>query len=295
MDIRMEQNGYRLVLNTKGAELLSYKDPDGVEYMWQGDPLYFLNHAPILFPSIGNLRNNETTIKGKLYRMPKHGFARNMEFAITEQTADHCCLLLQDSDETKKMFPYAFTLALTYQLYGSRLVTTITVSNQDVSDMPYHIGISPTFNCPFSDESNFKFKDYEIAFEKIEELRSTTYDTKRLCFSSRLFKIYSKRSRGFRLKHSLFDEDVLYFAHLNSRRISLRSLVSDKQVTMYYPDFNGLALWTTPGMQLPFLSLQAWNGSAVFDTDPKEFEKKKGIEILGPGESKSYRMELFLE
>ena len=62
-----------------GAQLMSLKNAEGVEYLWQGDPAYWSSRAPILFPTVGNVRNGTTVIKGKPYAFKRHGFARNME------------------------------------------------------------------------------------------------------------------------------------------------------------------------------------------------------------------------
>lgn len=39
-----------------GGQIISIKDTDGVEYLWQGDPTYWSGQAPVLFPICGSLR-----------------------------------------------------------------------------------------------------------------------------------------------------------------------------------------------------------------------------------------------
>lgn len=38
-----------------GAELQSIRDADGAEYLWQGDPAYWQDRAPNLFPYVARL------------------------------------------------------------------------------------------------------------------------------------------------------------------------------------------------------------------------------------------------
>ena len=38
--------------------------------------------------------------------MPKHGFARGMDFTVTDQTADSISLELSSNEETKKSYPF---------------------------------------------------------------------------------------------------------------------------------------------------------------------------------------------
>ena len=38
MLITLHSNGYEVAVNTMGAELKSFKDPSGKEYVWNSDP-----------------------------------------------------------------------------------------------------------------------------------------------------------------------------------------------------------------------------------------------------------------
>ena len=57
MLITLHSNGYEVAVNTMGAELKSFKDPSGKEYVWNSDPAFWMRSSPLLFPTIGNLRN----------------------------------------------------------------------------------------------------------------------------------------------------------------------------------------------------------------------------------------------
>ena len=72
MQIKLQSDNYQVLLNTLGAELNSYTDPSDKEYVWNSDPTYWLRSSPLLFPTVGNLRNGETVIKNHIYPMPKH-------------------------------------------------------------------------------------------------------------------------------------------------------------------------------------------------------------------------------
>ncbi len=51
--ISIESVELRATISTRGAELVSLRDADGVDYLWNGDPAWWPNHAPILFPIVG--------------------------------------------------------------------------------------------------------------------------------------------------------------------------------------------------------------------------------------------------
>ena len=82
------QNDYLSVeVQAKGAELMSlYNKKEQLEYMWSGDPAFWGKHSPVLFPIIGELKNNTYYYNNKAYRLSRHGFARDMEFTVVEQT-----------------------------------------------------------------------------------------------------------------------------------------------------------------------------------------------------------------
>jgi galactose mutarotase-like enzyme len=63
-------------VSAAGAELISLKNAQGLELLWQAGPVW-PRHAPILFPIVGRLKNDELQHQGKLYPMTQHGFARD--------------------------------------------------------------------------------------------------------------------------------------------------------------------------------------------------------------------------
>ena len=66
----------------KGAELQSIKDANGREYLWQGDPDFWPRRSPILFPLVCSVNDDTYTVDGKDYHLPRHGFARDMDFTV---------------------------------------------------------------------------------------------------------------------------------------------------------------------------------------------------------------------
>ncbi len=73
-----------VTINEKGAELQSIQR-NGIEYLWQANAKFWGKHAPVLFPIVGELKNGSYTFKGKEYKLPRHGFARDKIFEA-EQT-----------------------------------------------------------------------------------------------------------------------------------------------------------------------------------------------------------------
>lgn len=79
--ISLENDILKVQINTHGAELCAiYHKKTQLEYLWNGNPTYWKRHAPVLFPIVGKLKENQCVIDGKTYEMNQHGFARDMEF-----------------------------------------------------------------------------------------------------------------------------------------------------------------------------------------------------------------------
>ena len=88
-------------IKSDGAELCSLKNAAGLELLWQAGPAW-PRHAPILFPIVGRLKNDELHHDGKTYPMTQHGFARDLPFDWIEQGPQSCTLHLEDSTISKR-------------------------------------------------------------------------------------------------------------------------------------------------------------------------------------------------
>lgn len=49
-----------------GAQLLSIRASDGTECLWQGDPAYWSDRAPNLFPYVARLTEGKYYLDGQL-------------------------------------------------------------------------------------------------------------------------------------------------------------------------------------------------------------------------------------
>ena len=83
MEIYIENEHLRASFNSKGAELQRITGVDsGTEYLWSGDDEYWPKFSPVLFPIIGALKENTYQFEGEKYVLPRHGFARDMDFEV---------------------------------------------------------------------------------------------------------------------------------------------------------------------------------------------------------------------
>ena len=162
MLITIRNNHISFTADTLGAQPMSLKNADGIEYLWQGDPKYWADRAPNLFPYIGRLTNNTYRYFGKEYPMNLHGFAASMEFTPVCQSEDSVTLELMSNEQTLQCYPFAFSLRITYALNEDTVSVRFEVSNLDEKVMPFGIGGHPGFNAPLTDGECFE--DYVLEF-----------------------------------------------------------------------------------------------------------------------------------
>ena len=68
----IKNENLEVVIRSLGAEIISMKDKDGNEYLWQGNPAYWDGQAPNLFPYIGRMVDKKYTFEVKTYDMDIH-------------------------------------------------------------------------------------------------------------------------------------------------------------------------------------------------------------------------------
>lgn len=292
MKITLTSENYQVTLDSFGAELKSFKDPSGKEFIWNSDPAFWMRSSPLLFPTIGNVRNNKTIINGTEYTMPKHGFCKESDFDVLSQSETQVTFSLTDSEDTLKMYPFHFELRLNYALSGNKLLMTYEVFNNDTADMYYHIGAHPGFMCPL--EEGEVLSDYVLEFSKEERLVSTVYDLEHLCLSKNKTITFAEKGKVLPLNASMFDQDAIYFPHITSRSVSLKNPSTGKGVSIDYPGFKSIAFWTPIGGNAPFLCLEPWNGASIYDDEDDIFSHKRDIEVLAPSKNASYILEISL-
>ena len=276
------QNAFLTVtVSEQGAELRSIRDEQGAEYLWQGDPKYWGDRAPLLFPFIARLTNNSYKYMGKTYPMGIHGFAAVSRFCVTEKAETCIVLELKESPETLVQYPFAFTLQVIYALEENALQVTYHVENRDGKTMPFGIGGHPGFNVPL--EEGERFEDYELEF-------ACPCQPDRVGFTPTIYlsghdEAYPLRDDRFiDLQNELFDEDAVILKNM-AREVTLRSKVSGKGVKVSYPDMPYLGIWHWPKTDAPYICIEPWSSLPSRQDVVEEFSCKSDLVQLAAGKS----------
>lgn len=272
-----------------GAELCSLKD-GGVEFLWQAGPQW-PRHAPLLFPIVGRLANDELRHRGKTYRMTQHGFARDSRFAWAERGESRCTLVLDDNETTRELYPFPFRLTAAYALDESGLDLTFTIANTGKETLPASIGGHPAFNWPL--QPGAAKQDYALTFERAEPSPVRRLDAGLLRPAAEPSPV---EGDALALTESLFVDDAIIFDRIDSHSVRYargQGASTGPWLKMSWRGFRELGVWSKPS-GAPFLCIEPWRGHASPAGFQGEFTDKPGLMHIAAGaeEQLSFRIEV---
>ncbi|MEG0387527.1 MAG: aldose 1-epimerase family protein [Niameybacter sp.] len=278
MNFRIQNDYLTAIIKDTGAELVELVDQDHVQYIWTADATYWSRHTPILFPLVGKVTNNCYTVGDAQYKVGQHGFARDCNFEVSHQTASEITFMLRSDDKTRALFPFDFTLKVTYTLHNQTLAIGYEVINEDTQEMFFKIGAHPGFRCPlFEDET---MEDYTLTFDKEEEVT----------FMPLTPEGYFKRATEkcittpLALSNPLFAKDALVYGDFTSKSVTLSSKKHNKQVEVGFDGFPFLGIWS-PLSPSPFVCIEPWYGHADYEDEASTWTTKTDLNHLMPHET----------
>ncbi|WP_252895258.1 hypothetical protein [Fructilactobacillus florum] len=189
----------------KGAEVVSVVNSEQLEYLWNGDPKHWKRHAPLLFPIVGRLQDDQYQYDGTIYKMYQHGFARDSNFEIESQSDTQAVFLLRPNATIKKHYPFNFRLYVTYQLLQDTLAVSMLVKNDDQHSMYFSIGAHPAFRVPLEPEHE-QFSDYQVEVLPHREYSLIQLNQEGLTTSSE--SVCGVNTKKIGIMHCLFKDDA---------------------------------------------------------------------------------------
>jgi len=260
---------YSAQISELGAELKSFKNTND-EYIWYGNPDVWSGTAPILFPIVGKLKNDEYSYNGKNYNMNKHGFARNSIFDIYEKKEASISFILKSSDKTKQIYPFEFELIVQYEIDESTLTVSYYVLNTGSDVMYFTIGSHPAFALQ---TDTCKMSDYYIEFDKME-----TVDCYRInggLLDIETLPHYLNNEKTISLSKSIFDNDALVFKNISSNQISIKNDVTGYILKVATGGAPHLGIWAKPAAN--YVCIEPWFGFADSVNVNGDLTKKEGM------------------
>lgn len=280
MKYTLENEDIKIIASTFGGELNSLlSKKENVEFLWNGDEKYWKYHSPILFPIVGKVKDGKYLAENKEYELPQHGLARTREFEMVEKDDNHVVFELLWSEDTLKVYPYKFSLKLSYELLENGVKVGYSVKNLDDKDIYFSIGGHPAFMCPlFENES---FDDYYFEFNKNESKKTMNLNPNTGYFLNTESECLNNENT-INLSLDLFKNDALVFKNLDSNLITLKSKKNNRELSMDFTGFPYLAIWTKP-TGAPFVCIEPWYGHADFEDFKGTIKEKSAIEKLSIG------------
>lgn len=268
MNTTISNSKLKASIKHSGAELFSLQDKQNKEYIWEGNPEFWGKHSPVLFPIVGTLKNNIYNINRKEYQLPRHGFARDMEFQLIDKTDNSATFSLRSNEDTLKKYPFEFELQLIYTLNGDTLNIEYKLINKGKTKMPFSIGAHPAIALPEN------FENYAFKFEKDENLKYSLLENDLISNKTEVLKTTNNLVQ---LNYKLFENDALVFKTLESNSLTILEN-SKPYIKVDFEDFPSLGIWTKE--QAQFICIEPWFGYSDTAENSGDLFEKEGILIL---------------
>ena len=264
-------------ISEKGAELQSLiHRQTGLQYLWNADPQVWAKHSPVLFPIVGELKNGSYHYDGKIYHLPRHGFAREMMFAVTDHSETSVTLTITDTPNTLFVYPFPFSFSIQYTLDKNRLYVVYSVTNTGLETIYFSLGAHPAFKVPLTD--NTDFEDYYLSFSQVENAKKYPLSKEGLIEETPV--PFFDNTEHLQLKRFFFYDDALVFKNFQSNSISLKCDHTPHGFTFYFEGFPYLGLWNKKDAD--FLCLEPWCGIADSTGASGNLTEKEGINAMKP-------------
>ncbi len=268
---QIESNSLIVQVTSLGAEMKRLFSRDWHrELLWLGDEKTWKRSAPVLFPIVGRLKDDEYHLQGKTFKMSQHGFARDYEFKCTYCGASELEFLLVATQETFNLYPFCFELRVRYKVEDSKVIISYFVKNDDRQDIYFSIGAHPAFETA-------QLANYEIRFEKEEKeyfrVRDGLVDW---------LRPYDLDTQKMQMEKSLFADDALIFRKHKSKYFELVDKKRNEiiRVNSHTPF---LGIWGKG--DVPFVCIEPWFGVSDSLDHDKQFETKNGLITLAAGDT----------
>lgn len=257
-----------------GAELTSINF-NGTEMLHDGKR-FWDRQAPILFPTVGRLRDNKTIIDDKEYEIPQHGFAKDIEFELIEDLEDAKVYMAKSNENTLKMYPFDFELYVAYIIQKDVLTVKYKVINKSKNQMLFGIGGHPGFALKLAQE------DYYFELNR-KEINPKFMEVEGNYISNNPAKNILKDNKIIEIEKESFINDAIMMKNLKSNKITLKQKKDNKKILEFnFEDFPILAIWSMPNA--PFICLEPWFNYADKVEETGYFKDKEGVMSLDPKE-----------
>lgn len=257
-----------------GAELKSLTFM-GKELLWQGKENFWPQSAPILFPFCGFLKDGFFMHQNKKYKVPVHGFASQENFKIDSHSSSKVTFVLIQNEETKKLYPFDFTLSVTYEIIEDEVQVSLHVKNTSCDIiLPYSIGWHPGFSIPKNSFIKMPNADLHRRMVNKEGLIGG-------------IEKYTLKKSTVSLHERTFKNGGIVLEKIKSP-IELKT--KDFQIQFNVAEFPNLVLWGQAGAD--FVCIEPWFGMGDTVNHSNTFIEKESLIFLKPQQEKALHLSM---
>ena len=269
--ITIQNKKLKATFNELGAELVSLINLETrKEIIWEGNPDFWGGQSPVLFPTVGALKDDSYIFEDETYEMPRHGFARRKFFEVKNSSENEVVFELNSDQETLKFYPFNFSLEIKYTLTENKLTVSYNVKNTSEKEIYFSLGAHPGF--AIDTKNGLNYNDYEIAFSDDEKLEIHPLINNLISKETQTINLENKT---LPLSYELFSKDALVMTNMNSKELILRNNQNNQKVIFTFSNFPYFGIWSAKNAD--FVCLEPWQGIADFEDHNKDFTQKFGI------------------
>lgn len=289
MNYILKNEYYEATVASRGAEMVSLKNANGRELLWQNTTgKGWSDHAPILFPLCGNIKDKKAIYKGVSYPAKQHGFANVSEFTLKEKSDDKIVFELTSSEATKAQYPFDFKFTVTYTLNGETLTLDATVENTGTDILPYSFGWHPGFALPTEDGQDIE--DYSVKFDNKKEVTWVRfYDD---FDKPNDYLPYPIKNSEYKLcEEEIYKHDTMIFLGAgNKATLTADGYPYELKIT-WSENIPVLCLWKTETHETKFICIEPWTHDTIRGERSNHWEEREAHR-LAPGRKEDFKYTL---
>lgn len=280
MAVKLENEFLCVEIAEMGAEVTRiYDKTEDNEILWEGNPVYWKRHSPVLFPNVGKTYKNRVLINGTQYPTSQHGFARDNVFTCIEAANEKASFMFRSSEETKEVYPFDFELHINYKLNKKELTVEWQVKNCGDETMYFTIGGHPAFRFAKPEETK---ADYVLKIPGKEKLEYVLIDISCGCANVDEVHTLQLSEETYPLSDELFAKDALVVDNGQIEEAWLCHKDGTPYVGVRSAGFPNYGIWSVEGA--PFVCLEPWMGRCDNVGFNAELSEKPNVNKVEAGE-----------
>lgn len=280
MAVKLENEFLCVEIAEMGAEVTRiYDKTEDNEILWEGSPVYWKRHSPVLFPNVGKTYKNRVLINGTQYPTSQHGFARDNVFTCIEAANEKASFMFRSSEETKEVYPFDFELHINYKLNKKELTVEWQVKNCGDETMYFTIGGHPAFRFAKPEETK---ADYVLKVPGKEKLEYVLIDISCGCANVDEVHTLQLSEETYPLSDELFAKDALVVDNGQIEEAWLCHKDGTPYVGVRSEGFPNYGIWSVEGA--PFVCLEPWMGRCDNAGFNAELSEKPNVNKVEAGE-----------